>query len=147
VAVTEIFHHIEAPFHSWAFIVKRALRATMTASRSLVETATRVRLGPVEVGTDGMSTFIEGVAVVELDAPAFLTLRALYVVGTDLPAVTSCIGLVDTTPESIIRLQAEWERRGFRIGIRNCFRLNTRLKSITVILSFSAELLVDREEV
>ena len=140
MAVTEIFHHIEAPFHSWAFIVKRALRATMTASRSLIETATRVRLGPVEVGTDRMGTFIEGGAVVELDAPAFLTLRALYVVGTDLPAVASCIGLVDTTPESIIRLQECWERRVFRIRILNCFRLNTRLISVTVIISVSTEL-------
>lgn len=147
MTVTEIFHHIEASFHSWAFIVIRALRATMTASRSLIETASRVRFGPVEVGTDRMSTFIEGVAVVELDAPAFLTLRALYVVGTDLPAVASCIGLVDTTPESIIRLQAEWERRGFRIRIFNCLRLNARLKSVTVIITFSTELLVGREEV
>ena len=143
MAVTEIFHHREAPFQSWAFIVIRALRATMTASRSLVETASRVRLGPVEIGTDRMGTFIEGVAVVELDAPAFLTLRTLYVVGTFLPAVASCIGLVDTTPVKIIRLQARWKRRVLGIGILDCFRLNTRLKSVTVILSSSAELLVD----
>jgi hypothetical protein len=57
-----------------------------------------------------VSTFLESIAVVELNSPAFLALVALYTVITFWLAVASRISLSDTASKSKLGLQVVWKK-------------------------------------
>jgi hypothetical protein len=89
----------------------------MTTSRNLIDATTADIVGFGEVGTNRVLTFVESMAVVELNTPALFVIFAWTVpvvispcVGAFFLAIASCISLSFTTPESKLCFQVVWKR-------------------------------------
>jgi hypothetical protein len=65
-----------------------------------VVSAATLRIGTVKICADGMSTFLESVAVVELNSPAFFSKWTLNMVSTLFFTVASGINFSNTAPET-----------------------------------------------
>ena len=89
-----------------------------------------------------MISFLESVAIIQLNSPTFLAIRALNVVRASWLAVCSSINLRNTAAETKLRFEVIGQRRAVKdllAVINGSIRILKVVQSRAVELSFTAE--------
>lgn len=118
----------------------------MSTGRNLIKTTPTVCVGHGQIGANGVCSFFESVAVIELDPPTLFSFLALHVMSAFSLAVAPGIHLFDAAPITKCWLKKLGKRVGFedffgfRHKIDRCtIRVFQTVRSCAIKSTFAAE--------